>query len=213
MSQVIQAVHACAHPGQAKTLELFLQLFHPDMPYARLRETVNKALSGCVVCAQAKARGGPHSDSCEPFLVPSFHFSPVAIDFVDLPEVRNQSSKTKIWANHAMVIVCRLTGYVMAIPCCKERLTSRKAAELFLHRCGFLMGLPREIKANNQSIISSTFPNALCNLAGIEQAKSIIYRPESNGRAERAVQSTINTLRQYLLSRKGSWLDILLVAL
>ena len=83
VSQVIRAVHVCAHPCQAKTLELFLQRFHADMPYAGLRETVNKALSDCVVCAQAKARRGPHPDSCKPFPVPSFSFSSVAIDFVD----------------------------------------------------------------------------------------------------------------------------------
>ena len=101
----------------------------------------------------------------------------------------------------------------MTIPCCKEGLTSRKAAELFLHRCGFFMGLPRETKGDNQSIISSTFYNALCNQAGIQHAKSIIYRRKSNGRAERAMQSTINILRQYLLSRKVSWLEALPVAL
>ena len=92
----------------------------------------------------------------------------------------------------------------MAIPCCKKGLTRHKAAELFLQRCGSFMGLPREIQADNQSIISSTFFNALCNLVGIEQAKSIIHRPKSDGRAGRAVQSSINTLRQYLLSRKVS---------
>ena len=55
VSQVIQAVHACAHPGRAKTLELFLRRFHADMPYARPRESVNEALSDCVVCAQAES--------------------------------------------------------------------------------------------------------------------------------------------------------------
>ena len=52
-----------------------------------------------------------------------------------------------------------------------------------------------------------------CNLAGIGQAKSIVYRPKSNGRDERAVQSTMNTLRQSLLSRKVSWLEALRLAL
>ena len=61
------------------------------------------------------------------------------------------------------------------------------------------MSLSREAQADNRSIISSTFVNALCNPDGIEEAKSIIYRPKSNCRAERAVQSTVNTLRQYLL--------------
>ena len=200
-------------PGQAKTLQLFLQRFHADMPYARLRETVNRALSDCVVCAQAKARRAPNPDSCKLSPVPSFPFSSVAIDFMDLPEVRNQSTKTEVLTNYAMVINCRLTGYVMAIPCCKEGLTSHKAAELFLHRCAVFMGLPREIQANNQSILSSPFFNAPCTFAGIEQAKCITYRPKSNGRAERAVQSTINTLRQYLLSGKLTWLEALPLAL
>ena len=87
-------------------MELFLRRFHADMPYPRLRETVNKALSDCVVCARAKARRGPHPDSCKRFSVPSFPFSSVAIDFLDLPDVRNQSTKPKILANYAMVIVC-----------------------------------------------------------------------------------------------------------
>ena len=160
-----------------------------------------------------KARRGPHPDSCKLFLVPWFPFSSMAIDFLDLPEVRSQSTKTKICANYAMVIISRLTGYVKAIPCCKAWLTSCKAAELFLHRCGIFMSLPREIQADNQSIISSTFFNALCNPAGIEQAKSIVYSPQSNDRAERAVQSRINTLRQDLLSRKMRWLEALPLAL
>ena len=75
------------------------------------------------------------------------------------------------------------------------------------------MGLPRELQADNQSIISSSFFNALCNLAGIEQAKSVMYRPKCNGSPERAVQSTVYTLRQYLLSRKMSWLEALPLAL
>ena len=43
VSQVIRAVHVCAHLGQTKTLRLFLRHFHADMPCARLRKTVNKA--------------------------------------------------------------------------------------------------------------------------------------------------------------------------
>ena len=135
---------------------------------------MNQALSDCVVCAQAKARRGLHPDSCKPFAVPSFPFSSVAIDFVDLAEVCNQSTKTEVFASYAMVIVCRLTGYVMAIPCCKEGLTSCKAAELFLHRWGFFIGLPREIQADNQSIISSTF-SMRCAILPALNRPSLLY--------------------------------------
>ena len=64
--------------------------------------------------------------------------------------------------NYAMVIVCRLTGYILAIPCRQEGLTSHKAAALFLHYCAFFTGMPRQIHSNNQCIISSEFFNALC---------------------------------------------------
>ena len=93
VSQVIWAVHTCAHLGQGKTLELFLRHLHADMLYARLQETVDKALSDCVVCAQAKARRGPHPDSCKPFPVPSFVFSSVAVDIVDV----TSQPRLKFW--------------------------------------------------------------------------------------------------------------------
>ena len=73
--------------------------------------------------------------------------------------------------------------------------------------------MAREIHSDNQSIISSEFFDALCGLAGITQAKSIGYRPQSNGRAERAVQSIINALRLYLVFRKMDWVYALPFAL
>ena len=51
---------------------------------------------------------------------------------------------------------------------------------------------------------SSVF-DALCGLAGITQASSIVYRPQSNGRAERAVQCIFNALQLYLVFRKLDW--------
>ena len=73
--------------------------------------------------------------------------------------------------------------------------------------------MPREIHSDNQSIISTEFFDALCGLAGITQAKSIVYRPQSNGRAERAVQSIISALRLYLVFRKLDWIYALQFAL
>ena len=112
-----------------------------------------------------------------------------------------------------MVIVCRLTRYILAIPCRQEGLTSHKPAALFLHYCAFFTGIPREIHSDNQSIISSEFFDALSCLAGITQAKSIVYRPQSNGRAERAVQSIINALQLYLVFRTLDWIYALQFAL
>ena len=54
-------------------------------------------------------------------------------------------------------------------------------------------------------------------MSGVEQHSSVAYRPQSNGRAERAVQSIVNSLRQYLEQRGGSskhsWVESLTLAL
>ena len=42
----------------------------------------------------------------------------------------------------------------------------------------------------------------MCGLAGLIQARSIVYRPQSNGRAERVVQSIINSFKLYSMFRK-----------
>ena len=157
---------------------------------------------------QTKAQRGPHVDSCDPFPVRSYSFASVAMDVVSLPEVKHPETGVKV--DYAMVIVRHLTGY---IPCVQERLTSHTAAALFLHYCAFFTGMPKEIHSDHQSIISSEFFDALCGLADITQAKSIVYTPQCNRRPERAVESIINALRLYLVVRKLDWVYALPFAL
>ena len=116
-----------------------------------------------------------------------------------------------------MVIVCRETGYVLAIPCQEKGLDSKNAAPLFLDRCVHMLGLPKEFICDNASIINSEFLKHLFAMGGVEQHSSVAYRPQSNGCAERAVQSIVNSLRQYLEQRgdssKHSWVESLPLAL
>jgi hypothetical protein len=66
------------------------------------------------------------------------------------------------------------------------------------------------ILEDNQSInISSHFFSHLCQLLGIEQHFSIIYRPKGNGRAERAVGSIVSMLRRLLTDYQTNWVTAL----
>ena len=116
-----------------------------------------------------------------------------------------------------MVIVCRQTGYVLAIPCQEEGLDRKNAASQFLDRCVHMFGLPKEFICDNASIIISECLKDLFAMGGVEQHSSVAYRPQSNGRAERAVQSIVNPLRQHLEqcggSSKHSWVESLPLAL
>ena len=86
----------------------------------------------------------------------------------------------------AFLVVCRLSGYLTAIPLWKTGFTAEKAAEVFLERCISFMGLPCEIFSDNDHLLSSAFFTTMCEELGIEQHFSIPYRTRGNDRAENA---------------------------
>ena len=94
------------------------------------------------------------------------------MDFVSLPEVKHREARVNV--DYAMVVVCRLTGYLLAIPCKQDGPASHKVAALFLHYCAFFKGIPREMHSDKQSIISPEFFDTLCGVAGISQANYIL---------------------------------------
>ena len=51
------------------------------------------------------------------------------------------------------MVVCRFTGYVLAIPTTKLGMDSRKAATLFLERVVFFMGLLKKVFSDNASLM------------------------------------------------------------
>ena len=75
---------------------------------------------------------------------------------------------------------------------------------MFSDRWVHMFGLPKEFICDNASIIKSEFLKDLFAMSGVEQHSSVAYQPQSNGRAERTVQSIVNSLRQYLEQRGGS---------
>ena len=97
--------------------------------------------------------------------MPSYPFASLAPDCVSLPEVKHPQTGVKV--HYAIIFVCRLTGYILAIPCRQDGLTSHKAAALFLQYCAFFTGMPRGIHSDNQFIIVSVFFDAQCGLAGV----------------------------------------------
>ena len=128
------------------------------------------------------------------------------MDFVEVPEIKDQQGND--W-NYIFVIVCRNSGFIEAIPCNKRGLTAQKAAELFLNHCVKFNGLPNEILSDNDHLITSHFFTTLCELTGIEQHSSIIYRPQGNGRAEAAVRTVVSMLRRAVTALKCNWLTAL----
>jgi transposase InsO family protein len=128
------------------------------------------------------------------------------MDFLELESVTGSDGKDY---DYILVIVCRLSGYLTALPCRKSGLTAQHVAQLFLERCVCFMGLPNEIVSDQDHLISSRFFTTLCSLVGVEQHFSIIYRPKGNGRAEAAVKAIVNMLRLALADCRTTWLQAL----
>ena len=85
------------------------------------------------------------------------------MDFVEFTPTKFHDERF----DHAIVIVCRLTGYILAIPVLKAGFDAEQAAALFLHRCVFFMGLPKEIFSDNDKLFGSKFFETLMVLSGI----------------------------------------------
>ena len=217
---MVVAIHSYGHPRVEKTVEPFDRKFWClayDLPRDRrnLSPDIATILWQCHERQTTKARRGKQPDTCEFAPVRQYPFTPLAMDFCKLPECLQKSTGRKV--DYLMVIVCPQTAYVLAIPCQERGWDSKNAAFPFLDRCVPMLGLPKEFICDNASIINSEFLKHLFAMSAVEQHSLVAYRPQSNGPAERAVQSIVNSLRQYLEQRgsssKHSWVESLPLAL
>ena len=210
--RVIRVQHSFAHPGVQKTLEMFKRRYISGHTDADLRENISAVLGSCVVCKTCKPRRGLQPESCHSFPIPEYPFCSVAMDFCDMGQ-ENAIEIRGVTYDNLVVVVCRLTGYTMAIPCSKN-ITASQLAELYLERRVGLMGLPNEIFSDHDHLITADFFTTLCDLSAVQQRQSPVYRPRHNGRAERAVQVILDILREFLAqTRKKDWVRLLPLAL
>ena len=177
-----------------------------------LTGAIDKVDRTCQNCQQLRRQTGKKQDTLTHYPVPENIFSSICIDFTEMPAVKIEG----VQYDYLMVIVCRLSGYTMAVPYRKKGLTAEKAAALFLQNCVHIFGLPAEILSDVDHLITSHFFTCLCQQSGIRQHQSVIYRPKGNGRAETAVRLTIKSLRKILCAVSHdsvNWVTALPIAL
>ena len=142
VKQVIKACHEYAHPGIRKTLKMFNRKYSCAYQMKELHRMVQSIVNKCNICGQTKGRKGLQPESNHPAPVLEYPFASVCVDFCDLsgrPCTTNGNT-----CDYVLVVVCRLTGYVVAVPCSKT-LTALGLADLYLERVVPVMPMRQEI--------------------------------------------------------------------
>ena len=188
--QVLRVQHSYAHPGVQKALEMFRRRYVSGHTDADLGAKTSAMIGSCAVCKTCKARRGLQAESCHSFPTPEYPFSSISMAFCDMGQ-ENATEIRGVTYDYLFVVVCRLTGYTMAIPCSRT-ITAPQSAELYLERVVGLRGLPNEIFSDHDHLITADFFMTLCDLTRVQQKQSPIYRPRSNERSERAVQVVLD---------------------
>ena len=160
---------------------------------------VSAVVEECPVCQATKHRRGTQPESNQPYPIPEYPFSSVCIDFCDVTSDPCTHRQTEY--DYMVIVVCRLTGYVIAVQC-QKILTSEELAEIFLERIVQFAALPQTIFTDHEHLINAKCVSTLCSQAEIDAKKQLIYRLRSNGRAQRAVQTVIAALRKLLMQTK-----------
>ena len=106
-----------------------------------LQSAIDRVDSSCQLCQSLRRQPGKKQDTLTHYPVPENTFSSMCMDFSEMPTVK---VKGTIY-DYMMVIVCRLSGYTMAIPSRKNGLNAERAANLFLQNWVHIFGLPSEI--------------------------------------------------------------------
>ena len=207
---VIEFYHHTGHPSGGKLLDMILHRYSFEWDLKDIHKFCHDLAQGCHICQAVKPSGKNYGtlDFCP---IPSQVFSSLCMDFLSLPKVTGSDGHLY---DSVFVVVDRLSGYILGLPCLKSGLTAESVAKMFIRHCVYLMGVPLEILSDNDSLITSKFFLHVCEQLGIEQHSAVIYRPKGNGRAERAVRSVIGILRLVLTELKDNsvWVDVLPLA-
>jgi hypothetical protein len=115
-NEIIDIYHRQSHPSGVKLVGLLVRRFLFGFTMAELLKRCDNAHRLCPICQAVKARKGPSQGTLDFCPIPADIFSSLCIDFVDLPSCRDSEGKQ---FDCAMVIVCRLSGYILALPCLK----------------------------------------------------------------------------------------------
>ena len=95
----------------------------------RVAQQCERVIRACHLCQAVKKKANSREGTLDFLPIPEDIFSSICMDFLQLPTCTDADGQEFYYA---LVVVCRLSGYVLAIPCLKRGLNAEKVARMFL---------------------------------------------------------------------------------
>ena len=138
-------------------------------------------------------------------VVPEKFMASVAMDLFAMPEVTWEGQQFDCY----LLMVDRITNWMMARPSLKLGLTGEKAAHLMLDGSWGELGVPITVTSDQGSQFVSQWWLTICSRLGVRSAFSQAHRPQANGRAEVCGRILQTALRKLHLENRVNWVEAL----
>ena len=161
---VIMEYHRANHVSFMKTFILLKRRFHFAMADIKLANMCEMHIKACHICQAVKKKTAKRQGTMDFVPIPEDIFSCLCMDFVQFPLCKDLDDSL---VDSVLVVVCRLSGYVLGIPCRKDGLTAEKLAALYLRYVVGKCGLPNESMSDCYNLINSRFVNTLFFMSGV----------------------------------------------
>ena len=195
--RIIEEYHdtyVAGHYGIEKTRKAVGRLFW----WTSMTEDVAKYISCCVMCQRNKSRRHKPFGALQPLPVPEKPWHTVTFDFiVKLP-------KTARGNDSICVFVDKLTKMVHFVAC-REELSAKDFAELYVDQIWRLHGLSREFITDRDRRFTSAFWKGVTELLGTKHVMSSSFHPQTDGQTERVNQTLETYLRHFVSAELNDW--------
>ena len=202
--KVLMAHHvAMGHMGVKRMEVEAIRMYH-FAGFKTIRGLLGEVKSKCQTCQACAPPNWSTHGPIEMSAVPDRCMASVALDLFSLPKVEKDG---KVY-DSILLCVDRQSGWIVAVPCAKKGLTGKKAALLMLEKWE-MFGIPDTIVSDKGQQFVSAWWRTLCAGLGIRQSFSLVYRSQTNGRAEVAGRTVIELLRKIHEEAGSNWLEAL----
>jgi hypothetical protein len=184
------------HQGANRTFERL----RPDYYWPGMYKDVQLYIRNCVDCTTGK--GKPTTRASSPGnIIAEYPFQVVSMDFItDLPV--SYRGNTRL-----LLFQCMFTSYNLCKP--MSSWSAEEVARAYNEVVFQRFGASAIIRHDREPAFMSKVFAAFRQMMGSEQRATLAYRPQANGKQERAVQTVMQTIRAYVADpTQRDWDDL-----